>query len=152
MALTEFPSECHTACYQNKKPVNLEADSLHCVTSALAHTARPSAAPCAGDPCLRAAPGRSQCHPFSVWAQGARGGSGSAAHPHAVSSPPAAVLVPSVPAAAGRSTPVIGCGGRAAMPTTWPASPASPARGSSPRARSSAWWRRRCCAGSTMTP
>lgn len=40
-ALTKFPSECHTACYQNKKPTNLEADSLHCVTSALARTAQP---------------------------------------------------------------------------------------------------------------
>lgn len=33
-ALTQFPSECHTGCYQNKKPTALEADSRRCVTSA----------------------------------------------------------------------------------------------------------------------
>lgn len=33
-ALTQFPSQCHTGCYQNKKPTGLEADSRHCVTSA----------------------------------------------------------------------------------------------------------------------
>lgn len=33
-ALTQFPSECHTGCYQNKKPTGLEADSRRCVTSA----------------------------------------------------------------------------------------------------------------------
>lgn len=33
-ALTQFPSESHTGCYQNKKPTGLEADSWRCVTSA----------------------------------------------------------------------------------------------------------------------
>lgn len=71
---------------------------------------------------------------------------------HPSSSPPAAGLVPSAPAAAGRSTPATGCGERGATPTTSPASPASPASASSPPVRSSAWWRRRCCAASTTTP
>lgn len=33
-ALTQFPSESHTGCYQNKKPTGLGADSRRCVTSA----------------------------------------------------------------------------------------------------------------------
>lgn len=74
------------------------------------------------------------------------------ARPHPASSPPAAGLVQSAPAAADRSTPATGCGERGATPTTSPASPVSPASGSSPPARSSVWWRRRCCAGFTTTP
>lgn len=72
-ALTKFPSECHTACYQNKKPTNLEADSLHCVTSALTRTAQPRGrAWCCGaalGPLPAVAPGgRLPRSPFPVWA------------------------------------------------------------------------------------
>lgn len=61
-------------------------------------------------------------------------------------------LVPNALAAGGRSTPATGCGGLGAMPTTWPASPASLARGSCPPGKSLAWWRRRCYVGFTTTP
>lgn len=60
-------------------------------------------------------------------------------------------LVQSVPSVAGRCTPVTGCGGLGAVFTTWPASPASPVRGSCPLGRSSAWWRAGCSVGATMT-
>ena len=63
----------------------------------------------------------------------------------------AAGLVQSVPSVAGRCTPATGCGGLGAASTTWPASPASPARGSCPPGRSSAWWRAGCSAEATMT-
>ena len=48
--------------------------------------------------------------------------------------------------------PVTGSAVPEAMPTTWPALPASPANASCPRGKSSAWWKRRCSAGSTTTP
>lgn len=54
-------------------------------------------------------------------------------------------------AAAGTSTPQTGSAGPRATSTTWPVSPASPARGSCPPGRSSLWWRRRCSAGFTTT-
>ena len=54
-------------------------------------------------------------------------------------------------AAAGTSTPRTGSAGPRGTCTTWPASPASPARGSCPPGRSSPWWRRRCSAGCTTT-
>ncbi len=60
-------------------------------------------------------------------------------------------LVQSVPAVAGRSTPATGYGEPEAMPTIWPASPASPANGSCPQARSSGWWRRKYFVGSITT-
>lgn len=60
-------------------------------------------------------------------------------------------LVQSVPAVAGRSTPAIGYGEPEAMPTIWPASPASPANGSCPQARSSGWLRRKYFVGSITT-
>lgn len=56
-----------------------------------------------------------------------------------------------VPSVAGRCSPATGCGGLGAACTTWPASPATPARGSCRPARSSAWWRAGCCAGATTT-
>lgn len=188
-ALTQFPSESHTGCYQNKKPTGLGADSRRCVTSA---------------PQPRLAPqGCSELHPTPAHAAATGKGTGGAAplplstneycgcwggqgeqwdrqqclqagivlpalpclpfpacpHPACPSLPAltclfssAAGSVRSVPAVAGRSTPATGCGERGATPTTSPASPASPASGSSPPARSSAWWRRRCSAGSTTTP
>lgn len=61
-------------------------------------------------------------------------------------------LEPSAPGAADKSMPVTGCGARAAMPTTWHASPAFPASASYPPARNSAWLRRRCFAASITTP
>lgn len=60
-------------------------------------------------------------------------------------------LVQSVPAVAGRSTPATGSGEPGAMLTIWPVSPASPANASCPQARSSGWWRRKYCVGSTTT-
>lgn len=61
-------------------------------------------------------------------------------------------LVLSVPDVGGRSMPVTGCDVRGGMHTTWPVLRATPARGSCPRERSSAWWRRRSYVGSTTTP
>lgn len=60
-------------------------------------------------------------------------------------------LVQSVPAVAGRSTPATGYGEPGAMPTIWPASPASPANVSCPQARSLGWWRRKYFVGFITT-
>lgn len=61
-------------------------------------------------------------------------------------------LVLSVPAVGGRYTPATGCAVRGETHTTWHALRATRVRGSCPRERSLAWWRRRSCAGSTTTP
>jgi len=82
------------------------------------------------------------CIFFGLW----RGYSLICIHPS-----PAEDTAPGARAAAGPSTPQTGCAGRRAACSTWPASPASRARGSCPPGRSSLWWRRRCCAGSTTT-
>lgn len=60
-------------------------------------------------------------------------------------------LVQSAPAVVGRSTPATGYGEPGAMPTIWPALPASPANVSCPQARSLGWWRRKYFVGFITT-
>lgn len=57
-----------------------------------------------------------------------------------------------MPAVGGRYTPATGCAARGETHTTWHVLRATRVRGSCPRERSSAWWRRRSCVGSTTTP
>lgn len=61
-------------------------------------------------------------------------------------------LVLSVPAVGGRYMPATGCGARGETHTTWHVLRVTRVRGSCPRERSLAWWRRRSCAGFTTTP
>jgi len=58
---------------------------------------------------------------------------------------------PAAPAAVATSTPATGCVGPEAAPSTWPASPATPAGASCPPGRSAACWRTGCSAGRTTT-
>lgn len=58
-------------------------------------------------------------------------------------------MAPAVLAVAGTSTPATGCVGREASPSTWPASPATPASASCPPERNVVYWRTGSSAGHT---